>query len=376
MNLSYWEKETYFSNIDVAVGSGIVGLSTAYYLKQKNPSLKIAVFERGILPSGASTKNAGFCCFGSISELLDDLSKNSENEVFGLVEKRWKGLQNLRELIGDNNMDYECNGGYELFKKEDEELFEKCSEKLNYFNQSLTGTIGKNVFKNCDYKSQQFGFSDIEHIIECSYEAQINTGKMMNSLLKLAIQNDIQIINSTDIKHLNENEINTEITTSNGFSFHARKTVVCTNGFARQLLPETDVSPARAQVLITKPIENLKIKGTFHYDCGYYYFRNIDNRILLGGGRNIDFKGETTYELGQTEEIQNSLNRMLKNIIVPYADFEIDHRWSGIMGVGTEKRPIIKQLSKNIFCAVRMGGMGIAIGSLVGKEAADMILNS
>jgi hypothetical protein len=35
------------------------------------------------------------------------------------------------------------------------------------------------------------------------------------------------------------------------------------------------VKPARAQVLITEPIDNLDVRGTFHLDCGYYYFRNI-----------------------------------------------------------------------------------------------------
>ena len=58
------------------------------------------------------------------------------------------------------------------------------------------------------------------------------------------------------------------------------------------------MQPARAQVLITKPIKNLQIKGTFHLDKGYYYFRNIDNRILFGGGRNLDFKTEETSEFG------------------------------------------------------------------------------
>jgi len=43
------------------------------------------------------------------------------------------------------------------------------------------------------------------------------------------------------------------------------------------------------------------------------------------------------------------------------------------MGVGTEKKPIIKHYSPNVVCAVRMGGMGVAIGSLVGKEAAKLI---
>ena len=36
----------------------------------------------------------------------------------------------------------------------------------------------------------------------------------------------------------------------------------------------------------------------------------------------------------------------------------------------------IKKVEENIFCAVRMGGMGVAIGSLVGEDAAEMVSRS
>ena len=58
---------------------------------------------------------------------------------------------------------------------------------------------------------------------------------------------------------------------------------------------------------------------------------------------------------------------------MPDTDFEIDHRWSGIMGVGKQKNAIVKQLGNNVYCGVRLGGMGVAIGSIVGKELADLI---
>ena len=151
-----------------------------------------------------------------------------------------------------------------------------------------------------------------------------------------------------------------------------KKLLFATNGFSKDLFSE-DVQPARAQVLITKPIPNLEIKGTFHLDKGYYYFRNIDNRILFGGGRNLDFQGETTTDFGNTNLIQNELERLLKEVILPNHKFEIEHRWSGIMGMGSTKNPIVKQLSNHVYCGVRLGGMGIAIGSLVGKELADLV---
>ena len=37
----------------------------------------------------------------------------------------------------------------------------------------------------------------------------------------------------------------------------AKAIAICTNGFAKQLLPDKDIAPARAQVLITKPIDRL-----------------------------------------------------------------------------------------------------------------------
>ena len=63
----------------------------------------------------------------------------------------------------------------------------------------------------------------------------------------------------------------------------------------------------------------------------------------------------------------------MSDIILPNQEFEIEHRWSGIMGVGTQKKAIVKQTSQNIFCGIRLGGMGVAIGSLVGKELADLL---
>jgi glycine/D-amino acid oxidase-like deaminating enzyme len=152
----------------------------------------------------------------------------------------------------------------------------------------------------------------------------------------------------------------------------ARNVLICTNGFAQQFLPNRDINPARAQVLVTTPIENLKVKGTFHYQQGYYYFRNVEDRILLGGGRNLDFKGETTTELDTTSQITNALTDLLKNVILPNQQFSIEYNWSGIMGVGQTKAPIIEKIDERIAVGVRLGGMGVAIGSLVGKELSEL----
>jgi len=368
MNYSYWEYKEWFVNNDfVIVGSGIVGLNCAIELKERFPKAKVLVIEKGLLPQGASTKNAGFACFGSVSELLKDLENDSEEEVFQLVKKRWEGLQLLRNKLGDSHINYQHNKGYELFLNED--VFDECESKIDFLNQLLQPLFKKEVYGIHD---NTFQFKNIvPKCISNHFEGQIDTGKMVAQLLKLSQQKGIKILNNIVVESYSEDTNEVKIQTNQG-DFRTSKLLFATNGFSKELLNEK-VQPARAQVLITKPIQNLKIKGTFHLDEGYYYFRNIDGRILFGGGRNLDFKKEETTEFGQTELVQKELEEILKTTILPNTKFEIDQRWSGIMGVGNQKKPIVKQISNNVYCGIRLGGMGVAIGSLVGKELAELI---
>lgn len=369
MNLSYWEYKSWFSNVDYTiVGSGIVGLNCALSLRSRYPKAKILVLEKGVLPQGGSTKNAGFACFGSISEVLSDLKHHTEQETVLLVKKRFEGIRLLRKTLGDADIDYQQNGGHELFLKKDKVRYEQCLDKLDEVNELLRPVFGEYPFRT---HANTFGFKNIQdNYVTHIFEAQIDTGKMMSNLLKLAYKNDIIILNSTEVKGF-EDDGNTVTVSTDITEFKTNNLFIATNGFASKLLNEP-IKPARAQVLITKPIENLHIKGTFHLDEGYYYFRNIDNRILFGGGRNLDFKGEETTTFGQTDVIMDHLELILQESILPCIDFEIDSKWSGIMGMGKQKKPILKQISERVFCGVRLGGMGIAIGSLVGKELAEL----
>lgn len=368
MNFSYWELKEWFTNVDFTiVGSGIVGLNCALTLKKKHPTATVLVLEKGMLPQGASSKNAGFACFGSLSELVDDLKTHTEEEVFDLVKKRWEGLQLLRKNLGDKNIDFQQNKGFELFLNN--ELFEECASKKKQINKLIAPIFKQDVFTELE---NVFNFQKIQPTYSVNqFEGQIDTGKMMAQLLLKAQKAGVKILNTIAVESYTEQNDTVSVKT-NQITFTTNKLFIATNGFAKQLLQE-NVQPARAQVLITKPIKNLHIKGTFHLDKGYYYFRNVGERILFGGGRNLDFKGEETSEFGQTALIQNQLKTILQETILPNTKFEIAHSWSGIMGVGNQKKAIVKPISTNVFCGVRLGGMGVAIGSLVGKELAELI---
>ena len=367
--LSYWEHKHWLSNIDYAViGSGIVGLSCALSLREKHPKSTIVVFEKGILPHGASTKNAGFTCFGSISEILSDIDRQGEQNVLNIVQRRYEGVQLLRSRLGDAPIGYENLGGHEVFLATHTALYETCLDQLTAVNSLL-----QQVFKSDSFytASNRFNFKGVnENYISSPHEGQIDTGLMMKQLIRKVQAQDIHIFYGTELTDFSSSNGSVHLKTKY-FECKAGALFIATNGFSKSLQIE-DVSPARAQVLITKPIENLHIKGAFHLDMGYYYFRNIDQRILLGGGRNLAFKAEETTDFSQTSLIQDALDRLLKETILPGVSFEIDRRWSGIMGVGAGKEPLLKCVQPNVYCGVRLGGMGVALGSKVGSELAEL----
>ncbi|RZL32897.1 MAG: FAD-binding oxidoreductase [Pedobacter sp.] len=375
-NLSYWEKASFYMSDVIIVGSGIVGLSAAIEIKKKKPNISVTILERGFLPSGASTKNAGFACFGSISELIEQEKTCGIDGLHKLISKRWNGLQKLRSIVGDANLDLQINGGFELFRPIEYLLKAECVSKISHFNDLVEDvTESKNVFTTSNDSLNKFGFTNVEELIENRLEAQLDPGKMIKALIKIASSLGVLILNNCEVKQFEEEENQVAVLTSQGI-FKAKKLLFCTNAFATQLLPQLGLKPGRGQVIITKPIANLRIKGTFHYDKGYYYFRNIGNRVLLGGGRNLDFFTEETHQFGQTPLVQNNLIRLLKEVILPNTPFEIEQKWSGIMAFGNDLNPIIEELAPNIFCAVRCNGMGIAIGCHTGEAAGEMVLNS
>ena len=366
---SFWEYDRFFDQIDhLVVGSGIVGLSTALALRKKYPKAKIVVLERGLLPSGASTKNAGFTCFGSPTELLADLKTHSETEVIELIQKRWRGLQRLFAHCGTANIDYHNLGSYELFTAADEENYIESTDQLSYLNELVESAIGKKDTFSI-VSPNRFPFRHISGLLHNQYEGQIDTGKMMLQLLRKAQEAGVMVLNGVAVRSFSDLEKHVELSTSVG-ELLCQKLYIATNGLTGDLLPNIPVQPARAQVLITSPIKDLAVKGTFHYDAGYYYFRNVGNRILLGGGRNLAFAEETTTTMETTPLIMNRLKELLTEVILPGKAFEIERSWAGIMGVGTAKSPIVKNLSENVRIGVRLGGMGVAIGSLVGEELA------
>lgn len=373
--LSYWERESFLTYDFGIVGSGIVGLSAALSLKERNPAASVVVLERGLLPSGASTKNAGFACFGSLTELLDDIDAMGEEKAINLVEERLKGLEMLRQRLGDKAIHYQNHGGYELLRQQELGYL----DKLDHVNSLLTDIFNQPAYQLKSDLIPRFGFKGIEALIYSPYEGQIHTGEMMKTLLLKAQTLGITLLTGADVAAVEDSNQGATIhvrqaLSNENLSIKVGKAAICTNAFTSDLIPDLELNPGRGIVLVTKALSRLPFEGVFHMDKGFYYFRNEGKRVIFGGGRNLDFDNEATTSFEINNKILEVLKEKLTTQILPGIPYEVDHVWAGIMAFGPNKQPVLRHHSEHIILGVRLGGMGVAIGSRLGDKVAEMLL--
>jgi glycine/D-amino acid oxidase-like deaminating enzyme len=372
--LSFWEKNSFFKYDYAIVGGGILGFSVACEILENEPNAEVIILEKDTFPQGASTRNAGFACFGSPSEILSDIQLNGENTTAQLIAKRFAGLEKLKKRLGSAGIGEENNGGYELFLPENTEIWENTLKNWHYlqdFLQEIPIFQSQNfpIFSQLSQKNtQNMGFEQIIGATFTPLESGLDTGLMMHNLWKKASQLGARFLGNIKVNHIENNEIKA----NENLIFQAKKIIICTNGFTKEFLPDIPIQPARGQILLTHEM-HVRFKGNFHFNEGYYYFRNYKNRVLLGGGRQLDKIGETTTQKRCTELIQNDLLEKLNTYILPNQPYQIDMRWAGIMGFTPDKQTILKFLEKNTLLCVGLNGMGVALSSSLAEDVYEKI---
>lgn len=367
--ISIWEQETFYRKRDIIIiGAGFSGLWTAISIKEKYPQKSVLIIERNTVPLGASTRNAGFACFGSLTEIIADSRKMGWGKTLELVTMRFEGLQKIRQYFKNEEIDFELSGGFEILNNDDPlQYINEVNEKL----RPITGL--EETYSLQQHKTKEFGLGKSQFLIENPCEGSLHSGKLLQKLLEKCYELKVEFLFGTEVQNIEEASDELDINLSEGVSVKAGQLIHCTNAFSSKFLEKENIIPARGQILLTEPVENLKLKGTFHYDEGFYYFRNLGNRILLGGGRNQDFNTEETTAFETTAFLQDHLENFLKEVILPDQTFRISLRWSGIMAMGNEKIPIVKQFLDRQFCAVRLSGMGVALAPKIGEAVRDMV---
>ena len=213
---SWWEK-CFWEKVDVVVaGAGITGLQVADAIKRRNPGWRVIVLERDPLALGASSRNAGFACFGSLTEFLEDIDRGGEQAALELAEKRYHGLQRLRAKMGDQAIGFQGSGSLEVFTARDRE-----AEAIETLRPEPTQGLNMQV--------TALG-------IRNTHEGVVESNLLLKSLRQRALEAGVELYGGMEITRVEAATDGMEIQAGR-HAIRTRQIVWCTNAWAGKFLP-------------------------------------------------------------------------------------------------------------------------------------------
>lgn len=368
-NLSYWET-TLLGECDVAiVGAGLMGLWSAYFLKLKHPHMNIHVYDKDGFGLGASSRNAGFACFGTLGELVADSHKSSFTQALECVINRYKGLIEIQEFSQKYqlNIDYEPLGGTEMLTASEHECL---MESLPGINEALYQELRlKNVYHSL-LPNEAPPFKSGYHYIFNPYEGGLNSAKLLFGLSHIVQRLGVKVFHGFQVAEVNSHHLLIK-NSEREFEVKSKMTILAVNAFAKELI-NINIKPARGQILWGTGL-NLGFKGAFHFHEGFYYFRTIgENHFLIGGARHLDMEKEQTTVFNPNPKLQNHLLSFVHHELL-MKDFTIDNAWQGMMGFSNDKQPVIQEFKPDMWHLHGCNGMGVAMTPIIAKKFVEKI---
>lgn len=362
--LSYWELELPAANphagplpdrVDVLiVGAGLMGRWLAYFLARRNPAPRVLVIERDGFGFGASTRNAGFLTCGQVSEMLADAQHAGADAVIENFLQRRRGIEIVRREFPE--LDVDPCGSFD---------YDELTGRKRELAKALNDAAGEEVFTERRVRLD----GETRPALFNRADGGVHPVNLMAALRDSSP--GVEFAFGVNARHVADGQA--ELDTAAG---RRRVTcdgaVICTNGFARDLDSASGVVPGRGQVIVTSPVRTETDRALGYLRDGYDYFRFVDGRLLIGGGRDL-FKDEQgaddpTPTMGVRRHLEETAVKVLG-----HDEFNVEHHWAGVMGfvggvhLGGSLR---RRIDDRTEALAGFGGMGVALTPLYASQVA------
>ena len=352
----------------IVVGGGIVGCSTAYWLRRRQPNLDVAIVEAGTLGAGASGRNAGFVVQGTDVDFLSDIERYGRRTA----RRLWHFTRDNRDLLSSelhtSTFGWQSDGSLTVAATESEnQRLQECVPRLRAAGAPVVHLDADKT----NARLQSAGFAG---------SLYVTTGAVVNPLRlvhHIAAESGADVRTQHPVQAVQYEDPGVTLRTPH-LRFRADQAVLAVGASLPSLVSSlrSVAQPMRAQMLSTQPTEGQHVSVPVYSHGGEFYVRQLEGgTVLAGGGRHSHAEAEATATDATTPAVQAAIERYLHRHFPWTQAVPIDRRWSGTMTFSPDGRPVVgpvPDLPGSVF-ATGFTGHGMGYGFRMGRLLADLV---
>ena len=366
--------------VDVAiVGAGYTGLWTAYYLLQRDPTLRIALLEAQVVGFGASGRNGGWCS-ALLPMGMDAIAAASTRDgAVRLQTAMHETVAEVGRVVAAEGIQCDwAHGGYLNLSRSPVQLQRETThiEHLHSYG-----------FTDADYRvldqaeaQELCGATKVVGGGFTPHCAAIHPARLARGLARTVERLGAMIYEHTPVVEISPKKVRTHLGTVT-----ADVVVRATEAFTPSLRGHArEVTPIYSLMIATEPLSEsfwqqagLHDRATFNdgRHMIVYGQRTADDRLAFGGRGAWYHWGSTIKpEYDRSERVHTLIHETLKEMFPALGDAAITHRWGGPVGAARDWWCHASfDRATGLASAGNYVGDGVGTTNLSGRTLADLI---
>jgi gamma-glutamylputrescine oxidase len=377
---------------DVAVvGAGVTGLSTAYHLLVRYPTLHVVVLEAGNVGSGASSRNTGMVGPGVGQDLLGLIRRLGNVGAEALYRETLRAVTMVGELIANEHIDCDLSWTGQIHWARSAAGRRRLSAQANWLNArgfSVELLDDNRLARHIRLPATTAKGNGGPVALRLQLAGILHPGKLIAGLARAATDRGACIFECSPVSALTSAEGGkVRLSLVGGGKVLADQAVLATAGYTPNLgRLRRRIIPLQLQALATEPIPPTLLanigwtgrEGIVEARRIFNYFRlSRNNRLIFGGGAprpcSVQSVTDDSIPVSTLTNLRHNLFSTFPDLARP--EIRISHGWSGTIGYVLDGLPAIGRCSEtpSILHAVGWCGHGLALGLAAGSWITDLL---
>jgi glycine/D-amino acid oxidase-like deaminating enzyme len=371
------------ADADVAIlGAGFTGLWTAYYLLQKDPSLRVAVLEAEIAGFGASGRN-GAWCNGAFPVTPGELARRFGDEAArDLLLEMQGAVAEVGRVAEREDIDagYFRGGQLRIARGESQ----VPAIEASYESLRALDLADDHQLLGAEETAKRIRVTNARASLYSPHCATIHPARLARGLARVVERLGGEIFEQTRVTDY-ETGGRPRLVTAAG-DVRADTIVLAGEAYLARLKKlRRQVLPVYSLIVLTEPLsesqweeigwEGRECVASTRYTVDYLS-RTADGRILFGGrGAPYHFGSRIDDEYDRHEPTHHLLRRNARQWFPVLKGARFTHAWGGPLAMPRDWMPTMSYDPETGVATARgYTGQGVATANLSGRTLSDLIL--